>query len=137
LTDKLNILVRVDLDHARAQVLTKGHVTVHSIQALYVVVKRANSLKEGLNLELDMRGAHVDPEALEELHTCSQTHHLPAATSMNLTSQVALGRADELWIRRPAQHIGGVVAHLVRHPATRVRKIGLLRDGTKRKNLCL
>lgn len=78
MTDKLNILVRVDLDHARAQVLTKGHVTVHSIQALYVVVKRANSLKEGLNLELDMRGAHVDPEALEQLHTCSQTHHLPA-----------------------------------------------------------
>jgi hypothetical protein len=78
LTDKLNILVRVDLDHARAQVLTKGHVTVHSIQALYVVVKRANSLKEGLNLELDMRAAHVDPEAMEQLRMCSRTHHLPA-----------------------------------------------------------
>jgi hypothetical protein len=78
LNDKLNILVRVDLDHARAQVLTKGHVTVHSIQALYVVVKRANSLKEGLNLELDMRAAHVDPEAMEQLRMCSRTHHLPA-----------------------------------------------------------
>jgi hypothetical protein len=78
LTDKLNILVRVDLDRARAQVLTKGHVTVHSIQALYVVVKRANSLKEGLNLELDMRAAHVDPEAMEQLRMCSRTHHLPA-----------------------------------------------------------
>lgn len=78
MTDKLNILVRVDLDHARAQVLAQGHVTVHSIQALYVVVKRANALKEGLDLELDMTKAHVDPEALEQLQDCSRTHHLPA-----------------------------------------------------------
>ena len=78
MTDKLNILVRVDLDHARAQVLAKGHVTVHSIQALYVVVKRANALKEGLDLELDITKAVVDPEALEQLQDCSRTHHLPA-----------------------------------------------------------
>ena len=78
MTEKLNILVRVDLDHARAQVLAQGHVTVHSIQALYVVVKRANSLKEGLDLELDITKAHVDPEALEQLQDCSRTHHLPA-----------------------------------------------------------
>lgn len=78
MTDKLNILVRVDLDHARAQVLAKGHVTVHSIQALYVVVKRANALKEGLDLELDVTNAVVDPEALEQLQDCSRTHHLPA-----------------------------------------------------------
>ena len=78
LTDKLNILVRLDLDHAKAQVLAKGHVTVHSIQALYVVVKRANSLKHNLNLELDMRHARVDPEALRQLQDCSETHHLPA-----------------------------------------------------------
>ena len=78
LTDKLSILVRVDLDHARAQVLAKGHVTVHSIQALYVVVKRANSLKHNLDLELDVRNARVDPEAMRQLQACSETHHLPA-----------------------------------------------------------
>lgn len=77
MTDKLSILVRVDLDHAKAQVLAKGHVTVHSIQALYVVVKRANSLKEHLDLELDVRNAHVDPEAMQQLRACSETHHLP------------------------------------------------------------
>jgi hypothetical protein len=76
-TEKLNILVRVDLDHARAQVLAQGHVTVQSIQALYVVVKRANALKEGLDLELDITKARVDPEALEQLQDCSRTHHLP------------------------------------------------------------
>ena len=34
LTEKLSILVRLDLDHAKAHVLAKGHVTIHSIQAL-------------------------------------------------------------------------------------------------------
>ena len=77
LTDKLNILVRVDLDYARAQVSARGHVTIHSIHALYVVVKRANALRKGLELEVDMRNAYVDPDALEQLRTCSKTHHLP------------------------------------------------------------
>jgi hypothetical protein len=75
---KLNIVIRVDLDHAKALVIAKGHVTVHSVNALYVVVKRANSIKQGLNLELDISRAVVDDEALEQLQACSETHHLPA-----------------------------------------------------------
>ena len=78
MNSKLNILVRVDLDHARAQVVAKGHITVHSVQALYVVVKRANSLKQGLTLELDISSAWVDDEALEQLQDCSRNHHLPS-----------------------------------------------------------
>lgn len=77
MNSKLNILVRVDLDHARAQVIAKGHITVHSVQALYIVVKRANSLKQGLDLELDISHARVDDAALEQLQDCSRTHHLP------------------------------------------------------------
>ncbi|MET1086244.1 MAG: hypothetical protein ABWY04_03845 [Arthrobacter sp.] len=77
MTDKLNVLVRVDLDHARAQVLAKGHVTVRNVQALYIVVKRANALKAGLDLELDITKALVDPDALAQLQACSKTHHLP------------------------------------------------------------
>ncbi|TLM85758.1 hypothetical protein [Pseudarthrobacter sp. NamE5] len=77
MNSKLNVVVRVDLDHARAQVIAKGHITVHSVNALYVVVKRANSLKEGLDVELDVSHAHVDREALEMLHTASESHHLP------------------------------------------------------------
>jgi hypothetical protein len=78
LNSKLNIVVRVDLDHARAQVIAKGHITVHSVNALYVVVKRANALKKGLDLELDISHALVDREALDMLHASSVTHHLPA-----------------------------------------------------------
>lgn len=78
LTDKLTILVRLDFDHAKARVLAKGHVTIHSIQALYVVMKRANALRHNLYLELDMRHARVDPEAFRQLEACSETHQLPA-----------------------------------------------------------
>jgi propanediol utilization protein len=75
---KLNIVVRVDLNHAKALVIAKGHITMHSVNALYVVVKRANSIKQGLDLELDISHAWVDDEALEQLQACSETHHLPA-----------------------------------------------------------
>ncbi|MDE8668192.1 hypothetical protein PY310_06280 [Pseudarthrobacter sp. H3Y2-7] len=77
MNSKLNIVVRVDLDHAKALVIAKGHITIHSVNALYVVVKRANSLREGLDLELDLSRARVDHEALEMLHTASNTHQLP------------------------------------------------------------
>ncbi len=77
MNSKIHLVVRIDLDHATAVVIAKGHVTVHSINALYVVVKRANSLKEGLDLKLDVTGARVDQEALDMLHTASETHHLP------------------------------------------------------------
>ena len=78
MNSKLNIVVRVDLDHSKAQVIAKGHITIHSVNALYVVAKRANSLKGGLDLELDISSALVDEEALEMLRTASETRHLPA-----------------------------------------------------------
>lgn len=78
LNSKLNIVVRVDLDHAKAQVIAKGHITIHSINAIYVVAKRANSIKGGLDLELDISHALVDDEALEMLRAASETRHLPA-----------------------------------------------------------
>nr|WP_246223758.1 hypothetical protein [Pseudarthrobacter psychrotolerans] len=77
MTEKLSILVRVDLDEARAQVLARGHVTAKSIHALYSVLKRANSLREGLHLEIDVASASVDPDALDQLKACSRDHHLP------------------------------------------------------------
>ena len=78
MNSKLNIVVRVDLDHSKAQVIAKGHITIHSVNALYVVAKRANSLKGGLDLELDVSSALVDEEALDMLRTASETRHLPA-----------------------------------------------------------
>ena len=78
MNSKLNIVVRVDLDHSKAQVIAKGHITIHSVNALYVVAKRANSLKGGLDLELDISSAWVDKDALEMLRSAARTRHLPA-----------------------------------------------------------
>lgn len=77
MTDKLRVLVRVDLDCATAQVSAQGHVTSKSIHGLYGVMKRANSLTTRMALELDMTRARIEPDALEELRACSRSHHLP------------------------------------------------------------
>lgn len=77
MTDKLSVLVRVDLGCAHARIAAQGHVTAQSVQALYVVAKRANTLMEGLELEIDVTRAEIDPDALEQLRACSQSHHLP------------------------------------------------------------
>jgi len=77
MNDKLSILVRVDLDCAQAQVAARGHVTLQSIQALYVVLKRANSLLEGLAMEVDVSHAHVDQAALDQLRASARSRHLP------------------------------------------------------------
>lgn len=79
MNDKLRVLVRVDLDCGQAEVAAQGHVTAQSIQALYVVVKRANHLREGLDVVVDVSHAKVDTAALEQLRECSKTHHLPTS----------------------------------------------------------
>lgn len=53
-------------------------MTAKSIQALYVVAKRANALMDGLAVEIDVARASVDAAALEQLRSCSQSRHLPA-----------------------------------------------------------
>ncbi|WP_346763466.1 hypothetical protein [Arthrobacter sp. PAMC25564] len=54
-------------------------MTAQSLQALYVVVKRANHLREGLRLVVDVSHALVEPAAMEQLQACSESHHLPAS----------------------------------------------------------
>lgn len=76
-TDKLRVLVRVDVDCAQAEIAAQGHVTVESVLGLYAVMKRANALMAGLALEIDMTGARIEPDALEQLRECSRSHHLP------------------------------------------------------------
>lgn len=49
-----------------------------SIQALYVIIKRANALTPGLTVEIDRTHAIVEADALEQLRACSVSHHLPA-----------------------------------------------------------
>jgi hypothetical protein len=75
--EKLRVLVRVDLDGAKAHVRVQGHVTAQSVHGLYDVVKRASSLASGLALEFDVTRAQIEPDAMGELHACAKSHHLP------------------------------------------------------------
>lgn len=75
---KLRVLVRLDLDCTSARIEAHGYVTTRSVEALYVVARRTNSLMPGLALVIDVTHAWVEPEALERLHACSDTGHLPA-----------------------------------------------------------
>lgn len=77
MNEKLRVLVRMDLDGAKAHVKVQGHVTVQSVQGLYDVVKRASSLASGLALELDLTRAQVEPAALDRLNACAKSRHLP------------------------------------------------------------
>ena len=43
MTDKLRLLVRMDVDGAQVRIAARGRVTSQSLHALYLVVKRANT----------------------------------------------------------------------------------------------
>ncbi|MCX2748729.1 hypothetical protein OOZ51_13030 [Arthrobacter sp. MI7-26] len=78
MTEKIRLLVRMNIDGAQVRITAHGHLTSRSIHALYVVVRRANALMHGLALEIDVTGANVDAAAMEALRRCSQSRRLPA-----------------------------------------------------------
>ncbi|MDQ0241432.1 hypothetical protein [Arthrobacter bambusae] len=78
MTEKIRLLVKMDIDGAQVRITAHGHLTSRSLHALYVVVKRANALMHGLALEIDVTGANIDPAAMEALARCSQSRRLPA-----------------------------------------------------------
>ncbi|XAS66675.1 hypothetical protein V3C33_14445 [Micrococcaceae bacterium Sec5.7] len=97
MNNKLRVLVRVDLDCGEAQVAAQGHVTAQSLQALYVVMKRANHLRQGLRLVVDVSQARVEPSALEQLRACCASHHLPASVDpQQADCQLSLLAPEEL-----------------------------------------
>lgn len=78
MTEKIRLLVKMDIDGAQVRITAHGRLTSRSLHALYVVARRANGLMHGLALEIDVSGANVDPAAMEALRGCSQSRRLPA-----------------------------------------------------------
>jgi len=76
-SDKLSVVVRVDLDGSQIQIAATGHVTVSSLQALYPIVQRTSSLSRGLGVEVDLSQALVEPDALEQLQGYAKFHEMP------------------------------------------------------------
>ncbi|MDQ0211380.1 hypothetical protein [Arthrobacter bambusae] len=78
MTEKIRLLVKMDIDGAQVRIEAHGRLNTRSLRALYVVVRCANALMLGLGLEVDVTGASVDLQTMEGLRRCSQSHHLPA-----------------------------------------------------------
>jgi len=76
-SDKLNVVVSVDVDCSTARIKVKGHVDSRNIQALYSVVRRANALSPGHDTMLDLGRASATEEALAELERCAALQALP------------------------------------------------------------
>lgn len=76
-SEKLSVVVRVDVDGEQIQIAATGHVTTSSLQGLYPVVQRTRSLGGGLGVELDLSEATVDADALDELQIYAELYEVP------------------------------------------------------------
>lgn len=65
---KLSVLVRIDIDSAAAVLVVRGCLTYANVQALLVLIRRAENLSFGLSVAVDLAGTlHVDAQAVEQL----------------------------------------------------------------------
>ncbi len=80
-SEKLSVVVRVDVDGEQIQIAATGRVTTASLQGLYPVVQRTRSLGGGLGVEMDLTEATVDAEALHQLAVYAELHEMPVKLS--------------------------------------------------------
>jgi len=78
-SDKLDVVVAVDLECNTARIKVKGHVDARNIQALHSVARRANGLTDGLTIVIDLSRASATSEALGQLTGWAQAGTLPGA----------------------------------------------------------
>ncbi|MCD4852648.1 hypothetical protein LN996_17670 [Arthrobacter sp. AK01] len=82
-SDKLSVVVRVDVDGEQIQIAATGHVTATSLQGLYPVVQRTRSLGGGLGVEMDLTEATVDADALQQLQVFAELYEVPVRLQNN------------------------------------------------------
>jgi len=88
-SDKLSVVVRVDVDGEQIQIAATGRVTISSLQGLYPVVQRTKGLGGGLGVEMDLSQATIDLDALDQLQGYAALHAVPvrlAAEPSNVTA---------------------------------------------------
>jgi hypothetical protein len=77
---KLKVLVRLDVDGARAHIQIRGTITERNLGAVYALVRRAGTITDGLAVVLDLRRAAVAAVPMTNLRSASRTGQLPPAT---------------------------------------------------------
>lgn len=89
-SDKLSIVVRVDVDGEQIQIAATGRVTTLSLQGLYPVVQRTKSLGRGLGVEMDLSQATIDDDALDQLQGYAALHEVPVRLAVERGNVTAL-----------------------------------------------
>ncbi|MFJ4209458.1 hypothetical protein ACIPY2_13485 [Paenarthrobacter sp. NPDC089675] len=89
-SEKLSVVVRVDVDGEQIQIAATGHVTTSSLQGLYPVVQRTKSLGGGLDVEMDLSQATVDADALDELQIYAELYEVPVRLNPEAGNVTAL-----------------------------------------------
>ena len=89
-SDKLSVVVRVDVDGEQIQIAATGRVTALSLQGLYPLVQRTRSLGGGLGVEMDLSKATIDQDALEQLQGYAALHAVPVRLAADFGNVTAL-----------------------------------------------
>jgi len=89
-SDKLSVIVRVDVDGEQIQIAATGRVTTSSLQGLYPVVQRTKSLGGGLGVEMDLSQATIDQDALDQLQGYAALHAVPVRLAPDFGNVTAL-----------------------------------------------
>ena len=89
-SDKLSVVVRVDVDGEQIQIEATGRVTALSLQGLYPVVQRTKGLGGGLGVEMDLSQATIDEDALKQLQVYSEIHEVPVRLNPHHNNVTAL-----------------------------------------------
>ena len=96
-SEKLSVVVRVDVDGEQIQIAATGRVTLTSLQGLYPVVQRTKTLRSGLDVRMDLSEDTVDPDALYELQLYAGLCEIPGLLSPEKSNVTALpSRAPRL-----------------------------------------
>lgn len=86
MVQKLRVVVRVDLDAQLARIKVLGKVDLHTVVALYSLIRRTSAIRPHLTVEVDLRNASAEAAVLEGLHGCSAAGHLPEQADPALSS---------------------------------------------------
>lgn len=101
-SEKLSVVVRVDVDGEQIQIAATGRVTTSSLKGLFPVVQRTKSLGGGLGIEMDLSQATVDEDALQELKGYAALHAVPVRFAPDLSNVTALPSRSRQTISRAA-----------------------------------
>ncbi|NKX53930.1 hypothetical protein HGG74_05120 [Arthrobacter sp. E918] len=77
MVQKLRVVVRFDLGCETARIKVLGKVDLHTLTALYSLIRRTNSIRPNLRLEVDLSKASAEAEALADLHQSCDSGRLP------------------------------------------------------------